>query len=222
MIRRLLLILIAATQIAALPLSVSPPIAEVGTPLTISITLPEETTKLAGFPDLEPFALLGLPERTGKTLTLHLLPLRPGQHAIPALTFQTGQRRDSTVATLLVIEAPAALDTPHPLRPLPESEQPGRPSWLWIPLTSGLVVLAFFLIGLLPKRLSKTLKPKRNNNDPFSELATSVGKTRIINDPNWDRFCHRLDRIRFSPLPHDPNELQELIKEFDLLRGETP
>ncbi len=144
MIRRLFFILIAATQIAALPVSLDPTTAEIGLPLTLSISLPDETTRLVGLPDLGAFALLEQARQSGKILTLKLLPLRPGNQTIPRLSFQTGQRLESTTVITLTVEAPAIPEAPHPLRPFPvemEQEDSSLAMVTMVTLIAGFTVL---------------------------------------------------------------------------------
>ena len=223
MIRRLLLILIAATQIAALPLSVDPPTAEVGIPLTISISLPDATTELVGYPDLGSFALLTPPERSGNSFTFRLLPLRPGSQSIPALSFRTGQHRDATAATVLTVAAPPAPDVPHPLLPLPASvrQLQRHSNRLLISITAGFAFLGLVLTVFLHRRRARITQPTPDLDEQFAQLATAVSRVQDIDNPEWQHFCRQLERIRFAPLPRNQEQLQELTGEFVRLRGET-
>jgi hypothetical protein len=224
MIRRLLLILLAVTQIAALPLSIEPKNVMVGSPLTITISLPNESTTLVGFPDLDAFALLEEPERIGDTLTIRLLPLRAGDLTIPALPFQTGRRLDTTESTILTIDIPTIPESPHPLRPLPKMKPTPQtaPVWSWIILVIGLAVTGLLIASRIRYRRPKRTKQALNLEDQFSDLAAAAALLRVVDDPEWDRFFQQLDRIRFGPLPHSDNDLQEFTAKLTSLRGEAP
>jgi hypothetical protein len=221
MMRRLLFILIAATQIAALPLTIDPPTVEIGTPVTLSISLPTETTKLVGFPDLGSFALLEPPVRKGTILTIKLLPLRPGEQTIPPFPFQTGQRLESTTTIRLSVEAPIVPESAHPLRPLPEATDQTNLPWKNIVLIAGFATLALLLTAGLRYRRQKTIEPEYDLNDRFAQLDRAVQQAREQANPDWDNLCRQLDRSRFAPLPQREDELQELTAEFLRLRGET-
>ncbi len=77
------------------------------------------------------------------------------------------------------------------------------------------------LIAVLWTRRSKAIKQTDDAADPFSLLAVAVQQTRVQNDPDWDRFCRQLDRIRFAPLPYSDEDLERLRGEFARLKGET-
>lgn len=219
--RRLLLILIATTQIAALPLAIDPPTVEIGTLVTLSISLPSESTTLVGLPDLGSFALLEPPVRSGNILTLKLLPLRPGELTIPPFPFQTGQRLESTNAIRLSVEAPFVPESAHPLRPLPEETYQDNSLWKMITSIAGFATLALLIAASLRYRRPKTIDPVCDLNDRFAVLARAVQQVRDHDDPEWDRLCRRIDRSRFAPLPRSDEELQELTSEFARLKGET-
>lgn len=223
MIRRLVWIVVAASQLAALPLSVDPPTAEVGIPLTVSISLPDATTELIGFPDLGSFALLAPPERSGNNITLHLLPLRPGIQSIPALPFRTGQHRVTTDAVTLSVAAPPVPDRPHPLRPLPEParEQQKRSNNLLFSITAGFAALGLVLTLFLRRRRAQIAQPAPDLDEQFAQLAAAVSLIQDIDNPEWHRFCRQLERSRFAPLSRNQNQLQELTGEFVRLREET-
>ncbi len=220
MICRLFLILIAATQIAALPVAIAPETAHIGQPLTLIITLPEEETNLVGLPDLGTFALLEPAIRNGNLLTLRLLPLRPGDQTIPGLPFQTGQRLESTTAISIAVEAPATPESPHPLRPFPEKTGQDRSTQKIALLVVGFALLMLLMAAALWARRLRTIKPADDPVDPFSHLAAAAQQARVRSDPDWDCFCQRLDRIRFAPLPRSDEELAELTVEFSRLKGE--
>ena len=216
MIRRLLLTVVAVTQIAALPLSVDPPTAEVGIPLTVSITLPDTPTELIGFPDLGSFVLLAPPERNGNNFTFRLLPLRPGNQSIPALPFRTGQRQLTTATISLSVAAPPVPDNPHPLRPLPEPtrQRQDRSSSILISIAGGFAVLGLTIVIFRRRRHAPVARPAPDLDDQFAQLAATVNQVPNIDRPEWQRFCQKLERVRFSPLPRNLEQLQELNAEF--------
>ncbi len=223
MIRRLLLLVVAVTQIAALPLSVDPPTAEVGIPLTVSITLPDATTELVGFPDLGPFALLAPPERSGNKFTFHLLPLRPDSQSIPALPFRIGQRLVTTDAVSLSVAAPPVPDSPHPLRPLPDParERQERSSHILISIAAGFAILGLTVIIFRRRRQSQVAQPAPDLDEQYAQLAAVVSRVPATDRPEWQQFCRQLERVRFAPLPRSQEKLQELIREFIRLQEET-
>ena len=221
MIRRLFFILIAATQIAALPVSIDPPTAEIGMPLTVSISLPSATTTLVGLPDLGSFALLEPPKQNDKRFTIRLLPLRSGDQTLPSFSFQSGQRREATNIIVLTVEATEIPETPHPLRPFPETAGQNSSSERLIPLFIGFAILMLLLILALRYRRPNIGMQTGDPQDPFSLLARAVHQARIHTDPDWEQLCRQIDRVRFGPLPHSNDELEEFEIEFARLKGEA-
>jgi hypothetical protein len=217
---RLFLILIAATQIAALPLKIEPPTVEIGMPLTVSITLPNLSSELVGFPDLGFFALLEPPVRNGNQFTFTLLPLRPGSQRIPAFAFRSDQRLESTDSIDITVEAPAILATAHPLKPFPDSTSPDGIFTRVVYLIAGLGGVVLLLSTTSRFRRSKTIQPPVSLDDQFAQLARAAKHARNHNDPDWNSFCQRLERIRFAPVSRNTVQLAELTAEFARLKGE--
>jgi hypothetical protein len=223
MIRRLLVILIAVSQLAALPLAIEPARVEVGVPISVAITLPDATTKFIGFPDLGAFALLTAPERIGNTFTLQLLSLRPGDQALPPLPFRSGQLQLSTAETFLIVNAPPTPESPHPLKPFPEPEQePVKHSNRL--LRYILVSLAVFgMVLIVARYLDRTQEAatEADLDQQFANLAAAVRQTPDFNNPELQQFWQKLEKVRFGPLLRNESHLLALQAEFGRLRGET-
>lgn len=219
MIRRLLMILLAVTQIAALPLAIEPEEVEIGRPVTVSIALPDDSYRLLGVPDLGPFVLIAPIEQDGNRVTLRLLPLRPGMHSIPPLPFSSGQRRMTSAATPARISAPELPKTPHPLRALPEADTEPAVTRQGAALIVGGGLLLLFLAIAVRRR------PGRHSAEPSLDdrlfaLAVAAKRASDNGDPDWRQFCQRLDRIRFAPIPLRHEELEELTEDFVRLSEE--
>lgn len=219
---RLLFILIAVTQLAALPISVNPPEVEFGKPVTIRVTLPEKSSDLVGFPELEPFALLTPPEKLDNEFIFRLLPLRPGRQTIPALTFRTGQRLERTEPVTLTIAAPQIPKAPHPLRsfPVPEHERIENPNRIWLGVAAGFAILGLILVGFLRLRRSQIAQPENDLDEQFAQLAAEARLIQDLGKPGWQQFLRQLEKIRFAPLSRSKEQLQVLTAEFVKLRGE--
>lgn len=222
MSRRLLLMLIAATQLAALPVSVDPPEVEFGRPVTITVTLPETSTELVGFPEIEPFALLTQPERFNNELTFRLLALRPGKQTIPSFAFRTDQNLERTEPVTLTIAVPQTPEEPHPLRsfPYPEREGIEKPSKILPVLAAGIAVLVLILTVLLKRRRSHITQPAPDLDEQFTQLAAAVRLVQDLEEPEWQQFSRQLEKVRFAPLLRNEEQLRELTTEFVRLRGE--
>lgn len=217
---RLLLILLAVAQIAALPVVIEPPTLTIGEPLSVQVALPDEAAELIGLPDLGPLALLEPPRRSGTTFTLRLLPVRPGPLTFPPLPFQTGQSRFSTAATELMIEAPPLPDSPLPVRALPEPTPAGRPSGLWLPLSAGVLGLLLLSAVVIHRRRPAAAAQTAGAEDPLAQLAAAVERYQLLGHPEWLRLRQQLEHLRFAPVQHSDADIQALAAELNRLRGE--
>ncbi|OGR33927.1 MAG: hypothetical protein A2005_08960 [Desulfuromonadales bacterium GWC2_61_20] len=97
---------------------VTPDPPRLGVPLSITFTLADAETTLAGLPDLGSLALLLPPQRVGHELRLLLMPLRGGEVTLPSLPLLHGSATQSAtpLITFKVIDDLATDATLAPIR----------------------------------------------------------------------------------------------------------
>ncbi|TYO98275.1 hypothetical protein EDC39_10770 [Geothermobacter ehrlichii] len=95
---------------APLP-ALQPADVRLGEPVVLQLRLPDAEWSLAGLPDLPAFRLLQPPRTDRGTLTLRLLPVRPGPTEIPPLTLVRGNRVLQSRPLPVTVTDPVAADT---------------------------------------------------------------------------------------------------------------
>lgn len=98
--------------------AVHPDPPRLGAPLSITFTLADAETTLAGLPDLGSLALLLPPQRDGRELRLLLMPMRSGETTLPSLPLVRGSATQSAtpLITFKVIDDLPADATLAPIR----------------------------------------------------------------------------------------------------------
>lgn len=215
-LRPLALLALAPWLLGAAPAVLT---ARLGAPLTLSIPLPAGAT-VAGYPDLRPFALRTAPVEHDGTLTLELLPLRPGRHTFPALPLAGPFGRETeTAAQIIEVSSPEPPAALHPFKPLPRPASAKTPA-RWRPLAyGGLAVLALLALGALAVRRRHHQPPPPT---PLDLLARRFAACADHDAPRWTGFRQHLDRLRFAPLAPTAAEIETLCAQFEQLQRETP
>lgn len=126
--------------------TVTPDPPRLGVPLSITFTLADAETTLAGIPDLGSLALLIPPQRDGLELRLLLMPMRSGEVTLPSLPLVRGSATQSAtpLITFKVMDDLAADATLAPIRrrTLPAT----APSW---PIVLGSGIGCLLLAGVV-------------------------------------------------------------------------
>lgn len=223
--KRLLFSLFAGTLLTAaapVPVRLTPAQAVLGTPLLLTLELPDAETTLAGLPPLAPFELLAPPRREGNELRLVLLPMRPGRHTLPSFPLHRGRSRQISTAPLTMEVAEGLPDDlePAPLKELPASAK-ALPLWPGVPLAAAICVLALFL-----HRKGRTVNcpppPVLDELDGealLAELQRRLEGLRKDGDGRLDGLAQRLERLRFAPGDDTEDAARQLLTDFRALTG---
>ena len=193
-----------------------------GVPLSITFTLEDAETTLAGLPDLGSLALLLPPQRVGHELRLLLMPMRGGEVTLPSLPLVRGSATQSATP-LLTFEVIDDLPTDAALAPIRQRTTPAATqSWpVFLYTGIGALLLASGAIWLRWRR--KLQQSPTPEGDALLATGHQQLAPHLAPSSQARELYTEIERRRFAPPATDAAAtLEQLRAAIAACLGEAP